>query len=103
MIVQGLSSIYPLYQIGPIPCCSYKFSNPQQVNPGIFLGVGILYQRQLSFRANARYLGQIHKVGNALAIAFQVEARVLEVLRYINYRVANILSLILCRHLRELS
>ena len=99
MIVKRYASIYALNQVRPVTRRTDQLANSQKMYAGILLRIGVLDQGKFAIRCYTRNLGHVDKVGDALAISFEVETRVLECIGCIDDGLPYILCLVLCRDL----
>jgi hypothetical protein len=77
-----------------------ELSYADDVHSGLLLSVWVLHEGELRISLQARNLGELKEIVDALPVVLQMETRILERLRRLDDGLAEVLDLLLCRQLR---
>lgn len=103
MVVKRDAGMDTLDNVCPVSGCTNELPDSQNMNTRIFLRVCILDEGKFDVWRDARDFCKIDKLGNPLTLALQVKAGILKGVRLVDYRLSNVLDLVLCRDLVMLS
>lgn len=81
--------------IRPVTGSTNELAHPDHMYPSLLFSVWIFNQSQFRLRRKVLDLGQLNEVVYAFALVLQMEARVLESVGKLDYRLTNIMDLLL--------